>query len=231
MKKRLISLIITGLTVILLFNSYTIYKNINKQSDKIESNLIDEKVVNNMNELDKESLISKLNTENSLNVISGNCTVKVTYSNEEDFSGKEFEWIRTKFDKLDSKTLKSSNTYKFSFSYDLNDLPIETRNNIAYITLSKNRLTLSQVELIDINQECRVGLFEKYFSPNEINSINNRVKKIAANEIQSDNEIRLQAMNNLQDNIKQLLNCECEFILSDYDVVEQDKYEIVSTNY
>lgn len=230
MKKFKINLIIialTGTLAVMSVHTLSKYNDIQRQRNK--SNIVD--ITEDINIIDKRILIEKLNDENQLMVLSGDTTVEITYSNksisDEDVN---FKWLKDKLENLSSKDLKVQANYEFQFLYDLEDLEISIKNNKPVIYLSKNRIS-SQVELIE-NKSIyidRVGLFENSFTSNEINSLNGRTKDLVLNKIQSDKSLRDKAMQNVKINIDKILGIECDFILSDFDVISnQDNVNIVS---
>ncbi|MBY6838630.1 hypothetical protein [Clostridium botulinum] len=222
MKSKLINIIIACLIVtlgLLCWRTYDLY------IDKQKKNT---KAISNVQALDKNILIDKLDKENSINILSGECVIGIEYSDNKSFQNECFQWLHNK---LNGRKLNSTNTYKFTFSYELNNIPITIKNNKAIIQLSRNRLTLSQVELINIVQDDKIGLLKTMFSPNELNILNDNTKKLAYNSIQNNADIRNKAMENLKINIKELLNCDCEFIENSYDVINQDDLNINNIKY
>lgn len=222
MKSKLINIIITCLIVtlgLLCWRTYDLYMDKQKKNTK---------AISNVQALDKNILINKLNKENSINILSGECVIDIEYSNNKSFQNECFQWLHNK---LNCRKLNSTNTYKFTFSYELNNIPITIKNNKVLIQLSRNRLTLSQVELINIVQDDEIGLLKTMFSPNELNTLNDNTKKLAYNSIQNNADIRNKAMENLKINIKELLNCDCEFKENDYDVINQYELEINNIKY
>ncbi|NFT08272.1 hypothetical protein FDF26_14625 [Clostridium botulinum] len=222
MKSKLINIIITCLITtlgLLCWRTYDLY------NDKQKTNA---KTISTVQALDKSILIDKLNKENSINILSGECVIDIEYSNNKSFQNECFQWLHNK---LNCRKLNSTNTYKFTFSYELNNIPITIKNNKVLIQLSRNRLTLSQVELINIVQDDEIGLLKTMFSPNELNTLNDNTKKLAYNSIQNNADIRNKAMENLKINIKELLNCDCEFIENSYDVINQDDLNINNIKY
>lgn len=222
MKFKLINIIIACLIVtlgLLCWRTYDLYNDEQK---------INTKTTSNVQVLDENILINKLNKENSINILSGECVINIEYSDNKSFQNECFQWLH---DKLNGRKLNSTNTYKFTFSYELNNIPITIKNNKAIIQLSRNRLKLSQVELINTIQNDEIGLLKTMFSPNELNTLNYNTKKLAYNSIQNNASIRNKAMENLKINIKELLNCDCEFKENDYDVINQDELEINNVKY
>ncbi|OSA89108.1 UNVERIFIED_ORG: hypothetical protein B2H93_16765 [Clostridium botulinum] len=222
MKSKLINIIIACLIVtlgLLCWRTYDLYNDTQK---------INAQTTNNIQVLDKGILVNKLNRENSINILSGECVINIEYSNNKSFQNECFQWLH---DKLNGRKLTSTNTYKFTFSYELNDIPITIDNNKAIIQLSRNRLILSQVELINSVQDDEIGCLKNMFSPSEINSLNENTRKLVYNSIQSNSDIRNKAMENLKINIQELLNCDCEFIENDYDVINQNYLDINKIKY
>ncbi|HBJ1652763.1 TPA: hypothetical protein LA460_000158 [Clostridium botulinum] len=222
MKSKLINIIIACLIVtlgLLCWRTYDLYNDTQK---------INAQTTNNIQVLDKDILINKLNRENSINILSGECVINIEYSNNKSFQNECFQWLH---DKLNGRKLNSTNTYNFTFSYELNNLPITIKNNKSIIHLSRNRLTLSQVELINITQDDEIGLLKIMFSPSELNTLNDNTKKLAYNSIQGNTDIRDKAMENLKTNIRELLNCDCEFIENNYDVINQNDIDINNIKY
>jgi hypothetical protein len=141
---------------------------------------------------------------------------------------------QTKFAELNSKDITVDNTYRFSFSYDLKDLPIYIVNNTVNIRISSNRLSLTQCEISKTNSiKDRVGLLDSKFTPTQLSSIESRTRDLAYNRILSDTSLRDKAMNNLQSDIKNLIqpllnkNTNIHFDTTDYDVVQDDTTNIV----
>ncbi|MBN1074644.1 hypothetical protein DVV91_09855 [Clostridium botulinum] len=222
MKSKLINIIIACLIItlgLLCWRTYDLYTNKQK---------INTKTISNIQALDKNILINKLNKENSINVLSGECVIDIEYSDNKSFQNECFQWLHNK---LNGRKLNSTNTYKFVFSYELNNIPITIKNNKAIIQLSRNRLALSQVELSNIIQGDEIGLLKTMFSPNELNTLNDNTKKLAYNSIQNNADIRNKAIENLKTNIKELLNCDCEFIENSYDVINQNDLNISNIKY
>lgn len=225
MSKR-IKIIISTLVIILGMVTYSAVKSYFTSKKTITIKTYD---TENMQTIDKEIIVDKLNKENSMNVYSGTATIQTTYSNEEIIgSDVSFRWLKKWFAEENSRSLTVKAKYKVMFTYDLNNLPIEVKGNKVIITISKNRLTCD-VNLIE-NESLftdRVGFFESDFSPQEINSLNERTKILVLNTLQTKEEYRAEAINNLKENLKTLLvGYNVEFNVLDYDVVENDNVKV-----
>lgn len=221
MKNKLINFLIIGLSLTLAittWNTYDKYKN--KQEDKVQAI----NTINNMEEITSDKIIDKLNQEQSLNVLSGEITLKVTYDNAANFDDDVLGNI---WGKLKLRHYESTNTYSFMFAYDLTELPVEIKKGVPYITISNNRLDLIKCELVSTDVNSKTGLFADIFTPTEINSLNERIKKIAKNDIQSNNKLRVKAMINLQNNIRELIGNNVVFIQNDFDVVDRNEFEVL----
>lgn len=231
MKRKSINKIILTLSLTLAITTYyTIdkYIDIKEQQKVIPLSTKDETDL-----ISKEVIIKKLNNENQMLVLSGEAEVEVTYSNkdiaEDDVN---FKWLKNWFSEIKSKDLNINATYTYKFYYDLKNLDIEIINDSPRINLSKNRLScdVSLTENKTIFTD-RIGLLESHFTPNEINSVNARTKDLVLNEVQNNNKLRNKAMKNLQNNIEDLLNKKCDFILPIYDVVENNSKELKNVKY
>lgn len=177
-----------------------------------------------MTELAEDEIITKLNKEHSLNVLSGSVTLRVSYDNQDNFDDDVLGNI---WGKLKLRHYESTNTYSFMFAYNLNELPVAIKEGVPYIDISNNRLNLVKFELVSIDVDSSTGIFADIFSPNEINTLNERIKKIAKNDIQSNNELRSQAMVNLQDDIRELIGNNVIFNINEFDVVERNEFKIM----
>lgn len=221
MKRKLVKFLIIGLSLTLMITSWNTYrKYTNKQKNKVQAI----QNVNNMTELTEDEIITKLNKERSLNVLSGEITLRVSYDNQNNFNDNVLGNI---WSKLKLRHYESTNTYSFMFAYDLNELPVEIKEGVPYITISNNRLNLVKFELVNTDVDSRTGMFADIFTPQECNSINERIKKIAKNDIQSNNELRLQAMVNLQDDIRELISNNVVFNINEFDVVERNEFKVM----
>lgn len=221
MKRKLVNGLIIALSLTLMmvtWNTYRGYKNKQKNTVQAIEN------INNMSELTEDEIITKLNKEHSLNVLSGEITLKVTYDNQDNFDDDVLGNI---WGKLKLRHYTSTNTYSFMFAYDLNELPVEIKEGVPYIDISNNRLTLVKFELVSTDVDSKTGMFADIFSPTEINALNERIKKIAKNDIQSNNELRSQAMVNLQDDIRELIGNNVIFNINEFDVVERNEFKIM----
>ena len=222
MKTKLTNLIILALSSILgimLVHTYNNYIEIKDTQKNITLS------TNDIDLLDKNIIISKLNNENKMLVLSGETTVDVIYSNEEvSDDDVSFIWIKNWFSKMNSKELIINATYKYQFYYDLKDLDISIIDNEVNIFLSKNRISCD-VELIENKTyySDRVGFLEKPFNVQEINSLNARTKELVLNKIQSDQELRNKSIENVMNNIDELLGIKCNYKIPKYDVVELNK--------
>lgn len=221
MKRKLVKFLIIGLSLTLMLISWNTYrKYTNKQKNKVQAT----QNVNNMTELTEDEIITKLNKEHSLNVLSGEITLKVTYDNQDNFDDNVLGNI---WSKLKLRHYESTNTYSFMFAYDLNELPVEIKEGVPYITISNNRLNLVKFELVSTDVDSRTGIWSDIFSPTEVNQINERIKKIAKNDIQSNNELRSQAIVNLQDDIRELIGNNVIFNINEFDVVERNEFKVM----
>lgn len=221
MKRKLVKFLIIGLSLTLMITSWNTYrKYTNKQNNKVQAI----QNINNMTELTEDEIITKLNKEHSLNVLSGEITLRVSYDNQNNFNDNVLGNI---WSKLKLRHYESTNTYSFMFAYDLNELPVEIKEGVPYITISNNRLNLVKFELVNTDVDSRTGMFADIFTPQECNSINERIKKIAKNDIQSNNELRLQAMVNLQDDIRELISNNVVFNINEFDVVERNEFKVM----
>lgn len=232
MKRKLINKIILALTITLMtITSFTVGKYITLKEQKNAVPVV-QVVKEETNLISKEILIKKLNDENKMLVLSGDTEVKMTYSNKEIADDDiAFKWVKDKLSEMSSKDLKVQATYTYNFHYDLKDLDITIVNNIPNIYLSRNRLScdVNLVENKTIYVD-RVGLFESQFTPNEVNSLNERTKALVLNKVQSERDLRDRAMENIQKNIEDLLGINCEFSVTQNDVVEYDNKSLKIIN-
>ena len=229
MKGKLINSIILALSLtlgIMLVNTYNNYIKIKDTHKNITLS------TNDIDLLDKNIIISKLNNENKMLVLSGETTVDVRYSNEEvSDNDVNFIWIKNWFSKMNSKELIINATYKYQFHYDLKDLDISIIDNKVNIFLSRNRISCN-VELIENKSyySDRIGFLESPFTAQEINSLNARTKELVLNKIQNDNELRDKAIQNVMNNIDELLGIKCNYTIPEYDVVENLNKNILKRN-
>lgn len=221
MKRKLVKFLIIGLSLTLAITSWNTYrKYTNKQKNKVQAI----QNINNMTELTEDEIIAKLNKEHSLNVLSGSVTLKVTYDNQQNFDDDVLGNI---WGKLKLRHYESTNTYSFMFAYELAELPVTIKEGVTYVDISNNRLNLVNFELVSTDVDSSTGIFANIFSPTEVNQINERIKKIAKNDIQSNNELRSQAMVNLQDDIRELIGNNVVFNMNEFDVVERNEFKIM----
>ena len=229
MRGKLINSIILALSLILGIMLVHTYNNYIKIKDTQKNITIS---TNDIDLLDKNIIISKLNNENKMLVLSGETTVDVRYSNEEvSDDDVSFIWIKNWFSKMNSKELVINATYKYQFHYDLKDLDISIIDNKVNIFLSRNRINCN-VELIENKSyySDRVGFLETPFTAQEINSLNARTKELVLNKIQNDNELRDKAIQNVMNNIDELLGIKCNYTIPEYDVVENSNKNILKRN-
>jgi hypothetical protein len=236
MKSKLIKFIISTLLIILTITSvFTLNKyqdNMNKAKQIISSK---PQVEQTFRVIDKQTVIDKLNLENSLNCLSGEAQVQATYSNKK-ISDQDvnMRYLKDWFNNSTSKDISVNSTYKFLFSYQLKDLPISIYNNTINIQLSYNRLSLQSLELTNTDSKERLGWLEPQFTPNQIAGIQERVKQEARNTIQSNEDYRYKAMENIQGDIKDLLqsvvgkdtNIHFE-VLENSNVIQQNDVSII----
>lgn len=208
MKNKLIKLIIATLTItLIILSSFTHGIFNNKLSQSKQANVNNQtKQEQAFRVIDKQTVVNKLNLENSLNCLSGESTVQATYSNKK-ISDQDvnFKFVKDFLNNSTSKDISVNSTYKFLFSYQLKDLPVSIHNNTINIQLSYNRLNLESLELIKTDSKERLGILEPQFTPNQIDGIQERVKLEARNTIQSNEDYRYKAMKNAQRDIKDLL--------------------------
>lgn len=232
MKRKLINKFILILSISLItMISYTIGKYIILKQSASTQVIQQQKTKEETKVISKELLIKKLNNENQMLVLSGELEVELIYSNKDiQDDDVNFKWIKDWFSKMKSKDLKVNATYTYQFHYDLKDLDISIDNNEPYINLSKNRLSC-EVELVENKTfySDRVGIFESQFTPQEVNSINERTKTLILNEIQNKTEFRDKAVENVKNNINELLDINCNFNVAKYDVVEYNN-KVVKIN-
>lgn len=221
MKRKLINRLILTLSIVLMTTSaYTVRKYIKLKEQQSIKPVIYTKDETNL--ISKEILIKKLNNENKMLVLSGDVEVQMTYSNK-DITDDDvnFKWVKDWLSNANSKDLKISTIYTYEFHYDLKDLDITIVNNIPNIYLSRNRLSCSvSLEENKSIYADRVGLFESQFTPQEVNSLNERTKALVLNKVQNENDLRDKAMSNIQKNIEDLLGINCDFSVTKLDVVE-----------
>lgn len=238
--KIIISFLITGLTILSIYTGNILY---NKTRKTITQSTNKPQQEQTIRVIDKEVIQKALNNENKLIVLSGQVETEATFSNERISNNDvNMKFLKQKWAEMTSKELKVNSTYNYEFSYDLNNLPISIHNNTINITIIKGNLNLTKCELGTINTKDRVGCFESKFTPNEINEINNRVKGISKNSIQSNTELRDTAFINVQDNIKTILskvvsnNTNIHFSFTNYDVADQsnvsqiDSVKVIQNN-
>ena len=238
--KVIISCLITGLTILSIYTGNLLY---NKTYKQILTNDNKPQQEQSIRIIDKEVIQKALNDENRLVVLSGQVETEATFTNERISNNDvKLKWLKQQWYKLNSKELKVNSTYNYEFSYDLTNLPITIHNNTINITIIKGNLNLSKCELNSIETKDRVGLLESKFTPSEINEINSRVKAISRNAIQSNEELRDRCFDNVESNIKNILNkvthknTNIVFHRTNYDVVDQseastiDNCKVISNN-
>lgn len=225
--KIIISCLITGLTILTIYTGNILYNKIHKCETKYIDKPQQEQTIRI---IDKEVIQKTLNNENKIIVLSGQVETEATFTNERISNDDvKLKWLKQQWNKLNSKELKVKSTYNYEFSYDLNNLPVSIHNNTINITIIKGNLNLSKCELNSIETKDKIGLLESKFSPSEINEINDRVKAISRNAIQSNKTLRDKAFVNIENNIKQLLNkvisnnTNIHITYTNYDVVDQSK--------
>lgn len=229
MKRKLINKFILILSIgLITMTSYTIGKYIILKKSANTQVIQQQNTSEETKVISKELLIKKLNNENQMLVLSGELEVELIYSNKDiQDDDVNFKWIKDWFSKMKSKDLKVNATYTYQFHYDLKDLDISIDNNKPSINLSKNRLSC-EVELVENKTfySDRVGVFESQFTPQEVNSINERTKILVLNEIQNKAEFRDKAVENVKNNINELLDINCNFNVAKYDVVEYNNKSV-----
>lgn len=225
--KIIISCLITGLTILSIYTGNILYNKIHKCETKHIDKPQQEQTIRI---IDKEVIQKALNDENRLVVLSGQVETEATFTNERISNNDvKLKWLKQQWYKLNSKELKVESTYDYEFSYDLNNLPVSIHNNTINITIIKGNLNLTKCELNTIETEDKIGLLESKFSPSEINEINDRVKAISRNSIQSNEELRDRCFDNVESNIKNILNkvthknTNIVFHRTNYDVVDQSE--------
>jgi hypothetical protein len=209
MKNKFIKAIICGLLItlsILSILTNNLYSK-NKQQLKVQQNLHNQvKQEQTFKVIDKETVINKLNLENSLNVLSGTTNTKATFSDKNlSDSDPNVTWLKNKLTEWNSKDISIESQFDFMFAYSLKDIPIHIYNGSINITLSYNRLSLTKCELSKTQSSERVGLLSKNFTPTETNNINYRVKQLAYNSVLSNEDLRYKCLENVQGDIKDLL--------------------------
>jgi hypothetical protein len=232
MKNKFIKILICGLLITLsILSVFTnnLYSK-NKQL-KVQQNLHNQaRQEQTFKVIDKETVINKLNLENSLNCLSGSVNTKSTYSNK-DISSDDvgMKWLKTKFAEWNSKDISMESKYDFTFSYSLKDLPVQIKNNTVYINMTNNRLSLTKCELSSIQSSERIGFLQNNFTPQEVNSLNYRNQQLAKNTTMSDEDLRYKALENVKGDIKELLQ---GVISKDTSIVFTDNsYDVVQQNY
>lgn len=233
MKRKLIRSIILGLTIILMATSVFTYRLFEKTKQVQAATMSNNQmaVTQQLQEVNTQVIIDKLNSTNSLNCLAGQATVRANYSND-NVSNQDInmKWLRNV---LKGKSMEVTSILNFDFAYDLKDLDVTSRNGVVTIKLSSNRLSLLQCETCNITSKDKTGIFAS-FSPSETNSLAMRTQDLARNSIQAYSDFRKQAMVNVQDNIKSLLGSVIDskttivFDAAQADVVSQDDVTILN---
>jgi hypothetical protein len=236
MKSKLVKFIICGLLITLsILSVFT--NNLYNKNKTIQQNLHNQvKQEQTFRVIDKSVIIDTLNKQNKLVCLDGNTTVEATFSNENVSSDDvNFKWIKDKINKMQSKSVKVQADVSFDFTYNLNSLPVSITNNTVTITISPNRLSLNKCQIVENNSiyNEEIGLLSKSFSPQEVNSINQRVKLLASNQILSQEKIRYDCLENVKSDIyslvKPLVGNNVNIVFSDYsyDVIQQNDVSII----
>lgn len=174
----------------------------------------------------------KLHNTNKIVAIEGvveDAKVKFIDSEIKRSNDTQMNWLSKKLAEMKSRSLTINSTYKFSFTYDLSELKVINNDGKAIIHLHRNRLNLNSVELDNskTSMSSDLGILSSVFSPNEVNSLQQRSKAYVSNTIRANRTIRDKAMINVRDNITNLcneLNLDVEIIIDELDVVEQNQY-------
>lgn len=228
-KSKLIRFIICGLLVILTitsFHTYNLY-----QKSKINKQLyIRPQQEQSIKVIDKQVIIEKLNKENKIVCLSGTITVQAEFLDKQiSDQDTNFKWFKDKLHELQAKSIKVEVEVQFDFTYDLTNLPISIHNNTITISVSPNRLSLNKCQIVEnksIYNE-QLGILSKQFTPQQMNSINLRIKQLAKNKILSDEDMRTKALENVKSNIIDLIkpisnNTYIDFKEYSYDVISQE---------
>jgi hypothetical protein len=234
---KIVKLIITGLTIILIILSsftYGIYHN--KTSHKVQANINNQvRQEQTFRIIDKETVIKALKKENSINILSGETNTRCKFSNKNISSDDvAMKWLRDKIDNWNSKDITIDSEFSFMFSYDLSDPIVNIKDNTVYINISYNKLSLTKCELSNIQTQERVGWLQNNFSPSEINALNARIKSYASNSILSNEKFRKECIDNLKENITEIVHTlstkdtNVEFTISNYDVIQQTDVQVIS---
>jgi hypothetical protein len=239
MKNKFIKLLICGLLItlsILSIFTNNLYSK-NKQL-KVQQNLHNQiKQEQTFKVIDKSVIIDTLNKQNKLVCLDGNTTVEAMFTNENVSSQDvNFRWIKDKISKIQSKSVKVQADISFDFTYDLANLPVSIHNNTVEITINPNKLNLNKCQFIEnkniYNED--IGILSKRFSAQEINSINERVKAMASNQLRSQEDLREKSLENVKSDIyaliKPLLGKDVNLVFIDYsfDVIQQSDVSIIN---
>jgi hypothetical protein len=229
MKSKLIRFIVAGLLVVLAITSIFTYNKYQSNMKALKQNINSKSQTEQTYKIvDKDVIIQTLNKENSMNVLKGTVSVQATYS-DKNISGDDvsMRWLKNMFADMNSKDLTVDYTYDYMFSYDLKYLPVKVINNTVEITINPNRLSLCKCELSQANSKDRIGILATKFNSQQVNSINGRTRDLAFNRVQSDEDIRYRAFEELKGNIKDLIkplvHQDTSIVFNDftYDVVQQ----------
>lgn len=208
---------------------------INKLKSKDNNTAVITETTKELRGIDEQALNDlevKLQNTNKIVALEGiveDAKVKFIDSEIKNSNDTQMNWLSKKLAEMKSRSLTINSTYKFSFTYDLSDLKVVNSDNKAIINLHRSRLNLNSVELDNskTSMSSDLGILSSVFSPNEVNSLQQRSKGYVSNTIRANKTIRDKAMINVRDNITNLcneLNVDVDVSIDELDVVEQNQY-------
>lgn len=231
--KTAIASILIIATIFIGGMSYSRYKYQQKNGIKIEQTLDVERA--SMPTINQDSVILKKNLKeiSKLMVLEGTINTHTTYSDEEILdSDLAFRTIRQWFNKSQSRSLNMDATYRFGFSYDMENIVVEQNDGKIKVTIGKDNIELEYCEMVqnETVYSDEIGWLSKgKFTPNELNTLNERNHGEAEQMIRSKKDLRDKAIVRVQkevDNLCKKLGITADIQVTQYDVVEQSEGEM-----
>lgn len=234
-KGNIIIIILVIILGLLTLNVITKFKTNNQNQTHEEIIKTSVENTKDINIIKAEELETEIHKSNKLLVLKGSCTAKVTYSNKDinENTNDNFKWIKDKFSQWKSRELIVKAKYNFGFTYNMNNISVELKDNKYYIELSWNNLDLEYVEYIgeESYMTDKIGWISKGdFSPQEVNVLQERTTDMTTNTIRNNRAYRDKAIQSVIENIEGMCNklgVEVIVEISQYDVVENTDAKII----
>lgn len=176
-------------------------------------------IVNTYKDIEPTNML----TDTKLVCLSGSINSQTIFTNKNNIEEEcLFHWVHQKWDELNFRAITTNNVYNYTFAFDIKTLDIDLMGENTVIKINPNEIKLDTCSR-DIDKSSfsvETELLASDFTQSEIDTINERCRTLTNKSIEENMELRETALENVEDNIKQILSSVVDINKIKFEIVE-----------